>query len=235
MRRLGSLVLFILAGAPSIAGAAHEHVIDRTFGGARKDAIAIVAALRRSRALPAELKAAALALVDKAKRHVEHGDIEWHGRHGGGDNTAYVHLKDGRSAKVDSANGFVELHAEQGGRLTDWGDLYLFGAQDPNRVGAVTFRTLVSRPRETQVKELEAYLVPGQERESWLLYERTRPYDPAQPHATDRAALSAMKAAGLAIHDTGPARALLPSPDLSAALKRLVDENPAFKLITADR
>jgi hypothetical protein len=116
--------------------------------------------------------------------------------------------------------------------------MYLFGAEDPRRLGALSFRQMIpgARPGESQVQAVEAYRVPEQAEETWILFRRTVPYDAEKGvHQAlgRRDALDAMRQAGLSIHDTGPARAIVASPAMTDALQKLLKEHPEATLVRA--
>jgi hypothetical protein len=234
---LAALVLGA-AALPAQAAPSRRALLARTFAPARRDADAITRALAPSRALPDELKSAAGALLDGGVRHVERGAIRAHGKIATGDKQAWVELEGGRSVKIDShASGFIELFAHEGARLAQWGELYLFGAHDPQRLGAVAYRRLQPSALrgEATLREVEAYRVPGAAEETWLVFARTSSHDAAagRPRLFRGEAQEAMRAAGIQMHDTGPQRAITDSPQLARALRRLLRSNDAFQLVTA--
>jgi hypothetical protein len=212
---------------------------DRTFSAARKDARTIAEVLKASRALPEELRTGALALVERAERHVAGRPVFFRNKVDHGEKIAFVETKDGRTAKVDShESGFIELFAHDRDKLTDWGEMYLFGAEDPRRLGALSLRQMIpgARPGESRLQAVEAYRVPAQSEETWIVFRRTDSYDSAKGvhQALGRGdALDAMRQAGLTIHDTGPARAIVSSPGMADALQKLLKEHPEATLARA--
>jgi hypothetical protein len=238
IRRGMRALLLALLLSPG-AALASEGVVERTFSRAQAHAVGMTEALEQSQALPDEVKKGALGFIADAKALVSGHPIEEHYLskvHGG---KAVINTKDGRHVMIDSDASYIGLYGTTDGKDSEWGQMYLWAGQQPGKLRAVSWQKLVKGPgfREQRIQQIEAYLVPGMKRETWLVFsgDEALGRDAELRGFAKTETIGAMQLAGIEVKDTGATREIIATTGLPLAVKKLLQTNPRVRLLRARR